>query len=215
MTWLNTQYSIIRVFICYDWHSCGRLAQRLMGISREQSIKTDMTTLLALAEKSDYDIRCCLATLYFLKSQKRQLRYSDVIHLNVGQKDTHKSHFQVWQEIFQIPRPKRREYVNTCDRTTLPMAPDIDRPIDPNLGNAASMPARYSHFIGFLSFLCRLLCLVWVIRILIDLFVPRFQKWKYGIWTLTSINPSDLCIYSSEIDWQYPTMACSLRLKHD
>merc|ERR1712071_131385 len=91
-----------------------------------------------------YDIRCCLATLYFLKSQKRQLRYSDVIHLNVGQKDTHKSHFQVWQEIFQIPRPKRREYVNTCDRTTLPMAPDIDRPIDPNLGNAASMPTRFA-----------------------------------------------------------------------
>lgn len=50
--------------------------------------------------------------------------------------------FQVWQEIFHIPRPKRREYVNTCDAGTLPLAPDIDRPIDPNVGNAASTPAR-------------------------------------------------------------------------
>ena len=66
-----------------------------MAISREQSIRTDMTALLALCEKSDHDIRSCLATLYFLKSQKRQLRYGDIVNLNIGQKDVHKSLFQV------------------------------------------------------------------------------------------------------------------------
>ena len=66
-----------------------------MAIAREQSIRTDMTTLLALGEKSDYDIRSCLATLYFLKSHKRQLRYGDIVNLNIGQKDTHKTLFQV------------------------------------------------------------------------------------------------------------------------
>lgn len=67
----------------------------MMAISREQSIRTDMTALLALCEKSDHDIRSCLATLYFLKSQKRQLRYGDIVNLNIGQKDVHKSLFQV------------------------------------------------------------------------------------------------------------------------
>jgi len=124
-----------------------RLAQRLMAIAREQSIRTDMTTLLALGEKSDYDIRSCLATLYFLKSHKRQLRYGDIVNLNIGQKDTHKTLFQVWQEIFHIPRPKQREYINSCDRGTLPLAPDVDRPIDANVGNAASMPARFANIL--------------------------------------------------------------------
>ena len=75
-----------------------------MSISRQHSIKTDMTAMLALCEKSEQDIRCCLATLYFLKSQKRQLRYGDIVNLNIGQKDAHKSLFQVlYRQSLQNP----------------------------------------------------------------------------------------------------------------
>lgn len=71
-----------------------RLAQRLMSISKAHSVQADMSTMLALCEKADYDIRSCLATLYFLNTLKRPLRYMDVANLNVGVKDNHKSLFQ-------------------------------------------------------------------------------------------------------------------------
>lgn len=77
-----------------------------MGIAKEHTIKADMSTLLALCEKAEYDIRSCLATLYFLKNEKKHLRYSDVVKLNVGAKDAHKSLFQgeflVWPFIEMI-----------------------------------------------------------------------------------------------------------------
>ena len=57
-------------------------------------MQADMSSLLALCEKADYDIRSCLATLCFLKTLKRPLRYSDVINMNIGHKDNHKSLFQ-------------------------------------------------------------------------------------------------------------------------
>lgn len=65
-----------------------------MTISKEQTMQTDMSTMLALCEKADYDIRSCLATLYFLKTRQRPVRYSDIINLNIGHKDNHKSLFQ-------------------------------------------------------------------------------------------------------------------------
>lgn len=65
-----------------------------MTISKEQAMQVDMTTMLALCEKADYDIRSCLATLYFLKTRQRPVRYSDIINLNIGHKDNHKSLFQ-------------------------------------------------------------------------------------------------------------------------
>lgn len=71
-----------------------RLAQRLLNISKEQSFQVDMSTMLALCEKAEQDIRSCLATLYFLKTKKKQLRYSDIVNLTIGQKDNHKSLFQ-------------------------------------------------------------------------------------------------------------------------
>jgi len=123
-----------------------RLAQRLLTISNAQGVKTDLSALLALAEKADYDIRSCLATLYFLKSRGSRLRYADVQNLNIGRKDTHKSLFQVWTEIFHIPRPKRRQHFQHAEREgPLPLAPDLDRPLDAQMSaNAASLPARFA-----------------------------------------------------------------------
>lgn len=108
-----------------------------MSISKEHDMKSDMSALLALCEKAEFDIRSCLATLYFLKTRKRQLRYSDVANLNIGQKDMHKSLFQVWQEIFHIPRQKRREFIELKDNRA-PLVSELDRPVDPNIANTSA-----------------------------------------------------------------------------
>ena len=49
--------------------SSQRLVQRLSFISGQQSLKTDLTALMALCEKSGNDIRSCLSTLQFFKSK--------------------------------------------------------------------------------------------------------------------------------------------------
>jgi chromosome transmission fidelity protein 18 len=84
-----------------------RLAQRLLEIARKQDIRTDMGALLALADKSHNDIRSCVSVLHFFKSQKKDVRLVDIQKSSIGQKDMQKGLFSVWQEVFQIQRPKR------------------------------------------------------------------------------------------------------------
>jgi len=84
-----------------------RLAQRLLEIARKQNLRTDMGALIALADKSNNDIRSCLSVLHFFKSQKKDIRVVDVQKSSIGQKDVQKGLFAVWQEVFQIQRPKR------------------------------------------------------------------------------------------------------------
>ena len=78
-----------------------------MEIARKQKIRTDMGALLALAEKTSNDIRSCLSVLHFFKSQKKDVRLADIQKNSIGQKDMQKGLFTVWQEVFQIQRPKR------------------------------------------------------------------------------------------------------------
>ncbi|KAK2151412.1 hypothetical protein LSH36_364g03016 [Paralvinella palmiformis] len=94
------------------------LASRLLEISRLEQIRTDLSTLLALCEKADNDIRSCLNTLQFAKSQSAQLSLQQVHSMSLGQKDCHKSLFGVWQHIFTMPKPKRKQYINPHDRKT-------------------------------------------------------------------------------------------------
>ena len=61
-----------------------------------------MTALMALCEKTDNDIRACLSTLQFFKSKGIRLRLIDVQNTNVGQKDSQKTHFAVWKELFEV-----------------------------------------------------------------------------------------------------------------
>ncbi|XP_022900126.2 chromosome transmission fidelity protein 18 homolog [Onthophagus taurus] len=84
----------------------NRLAERLNEISRHQGIKTDLGALLALAEKTENDIRACLSILHFFKVQNKPVTLSDVWKMNIGQKDMQKGLFAVWQDIFQIERAK-------------------------------------------------------------------------------------------------------------
>lgn len=84
----------------------ARLAERLLTISRKERLKTDMTTLLALAEKTSNDIRSCISVLQFFANSRKPLELADVLRSNVGQKDKQKGLFEIWSAVFQIQRVK-------------------------------------------------------------------------------------------------------------
>uniref|UniRef100_A0A3P8N8B2 Chromosome transmission fidelity protein 18 homolog n=1 Tax=Astatotilapia calliptera TaxID=8154 RepID=A0A3P8N8B2_ASTCA len=87
----------------------SRLAQRLAEISLRQGLKADTGTLMSLCEKTDNDIRSCINTLQFLHSRGvKQLDSKTIQSISVGQKDQNKGLFHLWQEIFQLPRTKRK-----------------------------------------------------------------------------------------------------------
>ncbi|XP_056618848.1 chromosome transmission fidelity protein 18 homolog [Triplophysa dalaica] len=87
----------------------SRLTQRLAEITRCQGMKADTGTLMALCEKTDNDIRSCINTLQFLHGRgQKHLDQRSVSSMCVGLKDQNKGLFSVWQEIFQLPRVKRK-----------------------------------------------------------------------------------------------------------
>ncbi|XP_006810554.1 chromosome transmission fidelity protein 18 homolog, partial [Neolamprologus brichardi] len=87
----------------------SRLTQRLAEISLRQGLKADTGTLMSLCEKTDNDIRSCINTLQFLHSRGvKQLDSKTIQSISVGQKDQNKGLFHLWQEIFQLPRTKRK-----------------------------------------------------------------------------------------------------------
>ncbi|XP_051983119.1 chromosome transmission fidelity protein 18 homolog isoform X2 [Xyrauchen texanus] len=87
----------------------SRLAQRLTEITRRQGMKADTGTLMILCEKTENDIRACINTLQFLHSRgQKHLDQRSVSSMCVGLKDQNKGLFSVWQEIFQLPRLKRK-----------------------------------------------------------------------------------------------------------
>uniref|UniRef100_A0A3P8UV44 Chromosome transmission fidelity protein 18 homolog n=1 Tax=Cynoglossus semilaevis TaxID=244447 RepID=A0A3P8UV44_CYNSE len=89
----------------------SRLAQRLSEISLRQGMKTDTGALMSLCEKTDNDIRSCINTLQFLHGRGyKQLDTRTIQCLSVGQKDQNKGLFHLWQEIFQLPRTKRKRF---------------------------------------------------------------------------------------------------------
>ncbi|XP_037087767.1 chromosome transmission fidelity protein 18 homolog [Pollicipes pollicipes] len=84
-----------------------RLAGRLADICRRNGLRTDLGALLSLCEKTRSDIRSCLSFLQFVRSRQDRLTLDQVQASTAGQKDHHKGLFAAWQEIFNIPRPKR------------------------------------------------------------------------------------------------------------
>lgn len=85
----------------------SRLAERLLHIASKERVRSDLTALLALAEKTNGDIRSCLSMIQFFACSKKALTLLDVMKSNIGQKDQHKSLFNVWASIFQVQRPKK------------------------------------------------------------------------------------------------------------
>ncbi|XP_043970698.1 chromosome transmission fidelity protein 18 homolog isoform X2 [Gambusia affinis] len=87
----------------------SRLSQRLAEISTLQGLKADTGALMCLCEKTDNDIRSCINTLQFLHGRGlKQLDSRIIQSISVGQKDQNKGLFCLWQEIFQLPRTKRK-----------------------------------------------------------------------------------------------------------
>jgi len=96
----------IAFVINFPQTSTARLAERLMEIARRQQIKTDVGAMMALAEKSNHDIRSCLSVLHFFKAQNKPIGLTDIHKASVGQKDMQKGLFAVWSDIFEIKRSK-------------------------------------------------------------------------------------------------------------
>jgi len=86
-----------------------RLAGRLKEITATEKLKTDLSALLALCKKTDNDIRSCLSTLQFFRKRGKQLRAVDLANTNLGSKDSQRSLFSVWDDLFCIPRADKVE----------------------------------------------------------------------------------------------------------
>uniref|UniRef100_A0A674NBX3 Chromosome transmission fidelity protein 18 homolog n=1 Tax=Takifugu rubripes TaxID=31033 RepID=A0A674NBX3_TAKRU len=87
----------------------SRLSQRLTEISLLHGMKADTGALMSLCEKTDNDIRACINTLQFLYGRGlKQVDVRTIQSVSVGQKDQNKGLFHLWQEIFQLPRTKRK-----------------------------------------------------------------------------------------------------------
>ncbi|KAH9505293.1 Chromosome transmission fidelity protein 18 [Bulinus truncatus] len=93
----------------------SRLASRLLEVVREEMLKTDLNALLALCQRTDNDIRSCLNTLQFVKQKQKELTMQDVQTMNVGQKDTQKSLFTVWHEVFTMKRVNKNKFISVHD----------------------------------------------------------------------------------------------------
>lgn len=90
----------------------SKLAQRLFDIARNRQLKTDLTVLMALCDKTENDIRSCLSALQFIKATKNKVQLDDIESVSVGQKDYQRSLFNVWHDIFSIPRIKKKRRIN-------------------------------------------------------------------------------------------------------
>ncbi|PSS24093.1 Chromosome transmission fidelity protein [Actinidia chinensis var. chinensis] len=93
----------------------SRVVSRLKYICNKEGLKTSSIPLAALAEYTDCDIRSCLNTLQFLHKKKETLNVLEINSQVVGRKDTSKSVFEIWKEIFQKRKEKReRKFGNGC-----------------------------------------------------------------------------------------------------
>ncbi|XP_076449657.1 chromosome transmission fidelity protein 18 homolog [Babylonia areolata] len=118
----------------------SRLASRLSEVVRQEQLKADLNTLLALCERTDNDIRSCLNTLQFIRQRQKELSLRMVQTMSIGQKDSHKSLFSVWREIFTMPRPKRNRFISIYDLT--------EGKADSLQLNASSPTARFQHILS-------------------------------------------------------------------
>lgn len=128
----------------------ARLAQRLLEISRKRQLKADLTVLMALCDKTENDIRSCLSVLQFVRSTKKDLSLNDIDNAAVGQKDYQRSLFNVWHDMFSIPRPKKKRRVNPHelqhnDGILVPM-PDLNGDLD-NFGDEVSLASRFQRML--------------------------------------------------------------------
>ncbi|KAL9930080.1 chromosome transmission fidelity protein 18 homolog isoform 1-T3 [Glossina fuscipes fuscipes] len=97
----------------------SRLAERLAQVANYEHLKTDLNTLIGLAEKSGCDVRCCISTMQFFSIQKKSFTLHDVLSNNLGQKDRHQGLFEVWKSIFKIERSKKQLTEESANKNSL------------------------------------------------------------------------------------------------
>nr|XP_053632708.1 chromosome transmission fidelity protein 18 homolog isoform X2 [Cherax quadricarinatus] len=101
---------------------------------------------MALCDKTENDIRSCLSVLQFVRSTKKDLRLNDIDSTAVGQKDYQRSLFNVWRDIFSIPRPKKKRRGNPHelqhDDGVLIDMPDLNTDLD-NFGEQTTLAYRF------------------------------------------------------------------------
>ncbi|XP_019858878.1 PREDICTED: chromosome transmission fidelity protein 18 homolog [Amphimedon queenslandica] len=105
----------------------GKLANRLMDVCRREGISTTTSTLMALCEKTDNDIRTCLNTLQFIHRKRADISLSAVQAMSVGQKDSQRSLLYFWKEVFKLPSAKKYTYIGSG------MSSDNDRRSNENV----------------------------------------------------------------------------------
>lgn len=123
----------------------GRLAERLQTIARKERLSTDMTTLMALAERSGNDIRSCISVLQFFANSNKPLELLDIMKSNIGQKDKQKGLFDIWSSVFQIPRMK--ENLDPIQTRAITVNPDVTIPQQPRTVDS-SLRCRVDHVLN-------------------------------------------------------------------
>ncbi|GAB4851908.1 hypothetical protein Ancab_031307 [Ancistrocladus abbreviatus] len=91
----------------------NRVVSRLKYICSKEGLRTSSSSLTALAECAECDIRSCLNTLQFLNKSKESLNALDVSSQIIGQKDATRNAFDIWKEIFQKRKMKGHRKSNT------------------------------------------------------------------------------------------------------
>ncbi|XP_024983880.1 chromosome transmission fidelity protein 18 homolog [Cynara cardunculus var. scolymus] len=93
----------------------NRIVSRLKYICNKEGMRTSSVALTALAEYTECDIRSCLNTLQFLNKKKEVLNVLDISSQVIGRKDSSRSVFDIWKEVFQKRRLKGvRKSIDGC-----------------------------------------------------------------------------------------------------
>jgi len=76
-----------------------RLVERLKTICAREGLRIEKSTLRALVDRAECDIRACLNTLQFISKKQRYVRPSDISSIGVGQKDISIGAFRLWKDL--------------------------------------------------------------------------------------------------------------------
>ena len=94
-------------------------------------------------------LTCLQNLLQFLQQKRQNLTLDFIQSATIGQKDSQKSLFSLWQSIFQLPRPKKKRFA-LLSKTPVQKAnilPDL------SLGNTAHPPEITSSAARFYNML--------------------------------------------------------------
>ncbi|KAI9250024.1 hypothetical protein BY458DRAFT_33921 [Sporodiniella umbellata] len=80
------------------------VAKRLYEICNYEGLETDLGSLRVLAETADGDLRSCINTLQYIRSTSTVFTKKMLTEDSLGKKDTSKSLFSIWDNIFCNPK---------------------------------------------------------------------------------------------------------------